>query len=212
MNLETILEPLGVVLNTLKGFVPNLLTGLAILLVGWIVARVVRYLVERILELVRLDTLLEKAGIKLQGLQAQVIAALSYWIVIVLALVSAVNAVKLTVATELLDSTLSYLPSVITAVFVLALGVFFGGLARGFVRTALGGTKTIDPELAGKVAQLTIILSAAAASLGQLGVAAALITHAFTVAFAAVAFALALAFGLGGKDLVKGWVEGLLRK
>ena len=83
---------------------------------------------------------------------------------------------------------------------------------RGLVQTALGGTKTVDPEVAGKAAQVAIILFAAAASLEQLRIATTLITNAFTVTFAALAFALALAFGLGCKDLVKGWVEGLLKK
>ena len=218
MNWETIQEPLRVMWTNAMGFVPNLLAALVILLVGWIVARVVRYLIQRALKLVQLDKVSEKAGINGALKQAnlpepsQVVAKLFYWIVMVLALVMAVNAVKLTVATELLNRLLLYLPNVIAAIFVLVLGFFFGSLVRGLVQTALGGTETMDPEVAGKAAQLAIILFAAAASLEQLRIATILITNAFTVAFAAIAFALALAFGLGCKDLVKGWVEGLLKK
>ncbi len=219
MNWEIIQEPLRVMWTNALGFVPNLLAALVILLVGWVVARVVRYLVQRALKLVQLDKISEKAGINdalkkanLTALPSQVVAKLFYWIVMVLALVMAVNAVKLTVATELLNRLLLYLPNVILAVFVLVLGFFFGNLVRGLVQTALGGTKTMDPEVAGKAAQLAIILFAAAASLEQLRIATILITNAFNVAFAAIAFALALAFGLGCKDLVKGWVEGLLKK
>ena len=218
MNWEIIQEPLRVMWTNTMGFVPNLLAALVILLVGWIVARVVRYLIQRALKLVQLDKVSEKAGINDALKQAnlpepsQVVAKLFYWIVMVLALVMAVNAVKLTVATELLNRLLLYLPNVIAAIFVLVLGFFFGSLVRGLVQTALGGTETMDPEVAGKAAQLAIILFAAAASLEQLRIATILITNAFTVAFAAIAFALALAFGLGCKDLVKGWVEGLLKK
>ncbi len=219
MNWETIQEPLRVMWTNAVGFVPNLLAALVILLVGWIVARVVRYLVQRALKVVQLDKVSEKVGINdalkqanLFTLPSQMVAKLFYWIVIVLALVMAVNAVKLTVATELLSRLLLYLPNVIAAVFVLVLGFFFGNLVRGLVQTALGGTETVDPEVAGKAAQLAIILFAAAASLEQLRIATTLITNAFTVTFAAIAFALALAFGLGCKDWVKGWVEGLLKK
>ena len=218
MHWEIIQEPLRVMWTNTMGFVPNLLAALVILLVGWIVARVVRYLIQRALKLVQLDKVSEKAGINDALKQAnlpepsQVVAKLFYWIVMVLALVMAVNAVKLTVATELLNRLLLYLPNVIAAIFVLVLGFFFGSLVRGLVQTALGGTETMDPEVAGKAAQLAIILFAAAASLEQLRIATILITNAFTVAFAAIAFALALAFGLGCKDLVKGWVEGLLKK
>ncbi len=219
MNWETIQEPLRVMWTNAVGFVPNLLAALVILLVGWIVARVVRNLIQRALKVVQLDKISEKAGINnalkqanLTALPSQVVAKLFYWIVMVLALVMAVNAVKLTVATELLSRLLLYLPNVIAAVFVLVLGFFFGNLVRGLVQTALGGTETVNPEVAGKAAQVAIILFAAAASLEQLRIATILITNAFTVTFAAIAFALALAFGLGCKDLVKGWVEGLLKK
>ena len=219
MNWETIQEPLRVMWTNAVGFVPNLLAALVILLVGWIVARVVRYLVQRALKVVQLDKVSEKVGINdalkqanLFTLPSQMVAKLFYWIVIVLALVMAVNAVRLTVATELLSRLLLYLPNVIAAVFVMVLGFFFGNLVRGLVQTALGGTETVNPEVAGKAAQLAIILFAAAASLEQLRIATTLITNAFTVTFAAIAFALALAFGLGCKDLVKGWVEGLLKK
>jgi len=219
MNWEIIQEPLRVMWTNAVGFVPNLLAALVILLVGWIVARVVRYLVQRALKVVQLDKVSEKVGINdalkqanLFTLPSQMVAKLFYWIVIVLALVMAVNAVRLTVATELLSRLLLYLPNVIAAVFVLVLGFFFGNLVRGLVQTALGGTETVNPEVAGKAAQVAIILFAAAASLEQLRIATTLITNAFTVTFAALAFALALAFGLGCKDLVKGWVEGLLKK
>ena len=218
MNWEIIQEPLRVMWTNAVGFVPNLLAALVILLVGWIVARVVRYLVQRALKVVQLDKVSEKVGINdalkqanLFTLPSQVVAKLFYWIVMVLALMMAVNAVRLTVATELLSRLLLYLPNVILAVFVLVLGFFFGNLVRGLVQTALGVTKTMDPEVAGKAAQLAIILFAVGVSLEQLGIGT-LITTAFNVAFAAIAFALALAFGLGCKDLVKGWVEGLLKK
>ena len=218
MNWEIIQEPLRVMWINTIGFVPNLLAALVILLIGCIVARVVRYLVQRALKLVQLDKISEKAGINdalkqanLTALPSQVVAKLFYWIVMILALVIAVDMVKLTVATELLNRVLLYLPNVILAVFVLVLGFFFGSLLRGLVQTTLGVTKTMDPEVAGKVAQLAIILFAVGVSLEQLRIGT-LITNAFNVAFAAIAFALALAFGLGCKDLVKGWVEGLLKK
>ena len=219
MDWEIIQEPWRVMWTNAVGFVPNRLAALVIRLVGWIVARVVRYLVQRALKVVQLDKVSEKVGINdalkqanLFMLPSQMVAKLFYWIVIVLALVMAVNAVKLTVATELLSRLLLYLPNVIAAVFVLVLGFFFGNLVRGLVQTALGGTKTVDPEVAGKAAQVAIILFAAAASLEQLRIATTLITNAFTVTFGAIAVALALALGLGCKDRVKGWVEGLLKK
>ena len=219
MNLETFQEPLQAMWATTIAFVPNIFAAVVILLVGWIFARIVRFGIQRALRAVKLDVVSEKAGIdaalKQANLEAQpsaVIAKLFYWIVMVLALVMAVNALNLTVATELLNQLLLYLPNVIAAVFVLVLGFFFGNLVRGIVQTALGGTDTVNPEFAGKAAQFAVILFAVAASLEQLRIATTLITNAFTVVFAALAFGFALAFGLGCKDLAKKWVQSRLKK
>ena len=210
MNLENFQEPLQVMWATTIAFVPSIFAAAVILLVGWGVARLVRFVIQRALHAVKLDVVSEKAGLEAQP--SAVIAKLSYWIVMVLALVMAVNALKLTVATELLNQLLLYLPNVIAAVFVLALGFFFGSLVRGIVQTALGCTDTVDPEFAGKAAQLAVILFVVAASLEQLRIATTLITNAFTVVFAALSFSFALALGLGCKDLAKEWVQSRLKK
>lgn len=216
---ELFTEPVREMSTKILSFIPNLLVALVILIVGWIIARVIRALVERVLRLARFDILTERAGINQALLQGQIttnpsgiVGKLFYWIVVLLALVMAIDALGLTVATQLLNELLFYIPNVIAAVFILTLGFFFGGLVRGFVQTLVGGVRAVNPETIGKVAQAAVIIFAVAASLEQLRIATTIITNAFTLLFGALALGLALAFGLGCKDMVKGWVEGLTRK
>ena len=213
---ELFTEPVREMSTKILSFIPNLLVALVILIVGWIIARVIRALVERALRLARFDILTERAGINQSLLQGQIttnpsgiVGKLFYWIVVLLALVMAIDALGLTVATQLLNELLFYIPNVIAAVFILALGFFFGGLVRGFVQTLVGGVRAVNPETIGKVAQAAVIIFAVAASLEQLRIATTIITNAFTLLFGALALGLALAFGLGCKDMVKKWVEGL---
>ena len=216
---ELFTEPVREMSTKILSFIPNLLVALVILIVGWIIARVIRALVERVLRLARFDILTERAGINQALQQGQIttnpsgiVGKLFYWIVVLLALVMAIDALGLTVATQLLNELLFYIPNVIAAVFILTLGFFFGGLVRGFVQTLVGGVRAVNPETIGKVAQAAVIIFAVAASLEQLRIATTIITNAFTLLFGALALGLALAFGLGCKDMVKGWVEGLTRK
>jgi len=216
---ELFTEPVREMSTKILSFIPNLLVALVILIVGWIIARVIRALVERVLRLARFDILTERAGINQALLQGQIttnpsgiVGKLFYWIVVLLALVMAIDALGLTVATQLLNELLFYIPNVIAAVFILTLGFFFGGLVRGFVQTLVGGVRAVNPETIGKVAQAAVIIFAVAASLEQLRIATTIITNAFTLLFGALALGLALAFGLGCKDMVKEWVKGLTGK
>lgn len=216
---ELFTEPVREMWTKVLSFLPNLLVALVILIVGWIIARIIRTLVARVLRMARFDTLTERAGINQALQQGQITTApsgivgkLFYWIVVLLALVMAIDALGLTVATELLNRLLFYIPNVIAAVFILALGFFFGGLVRGFVQTLAGGVQAVNPQTIGKVAQAAVIIFSVAASLEQLRIATTIITYAFAIAFGALALGLALAFGLGCRDLVKEWVEKVARK
>lgn len=209
-------EPVQEMWTKLLAFVPNLLGALAFLIVGWIFARIIRFLVGRLLRRARFDSLTERAGINQALQQGQITTApsaivgkLFYWIVLLLALVMAVNALDLPVATALLSDLARYIPNVIAAAFVLALGLFFGDLVRGFVQTLAAGVRAVKPETIGKLAQAAVIIFAVAAALVQLRVAPNIVTIAFGGFFGALALGLALAFGLGCKDMVKEWVEGL---
>lgn len=216
---EIIVEPLKAMGTRVAEFLPNVLGALIILVVGWAVARGILYVVHRGLRTVQLDTLTENVGVNkvlrqgnIKAMPSLLIAKLFYWIVFILALVMAVNALGLTVAAQLLNSLLLYLPNVIAAAFILVLGIFFGSLVRGLVQTTLAGSEAVEAQTVGKIAQAAVVVFAVAGALVQLRIAEAIVTNAFTIVFGAIAFGVALAFGLGCKELIKDWVENLVKK
>ncbi|MFQ5724401.1 MAG: hypothetical protein ACE5G6_07900 [Terriglobia bacterium] len=216
---EILIEPTQQMWGKILSFLPNLLGALVILLVGVILARILQALIERGLRMARFDTLTERAGVnqalergQIKTLPSGMVGRLFYWVVVLLALVGAMNALGLTVATELLNQLVQYLPNVIAAIFVLALGFFFGSVVRGFVQTVASGVRAVNPETLGKIAQAAVIIFAVAAALEQLRIAAAIVSSAFNILFGGLALGLALAFGLGCKDIVKNWVESITRK
>ena len=212
-------EPIQDMWSKLLSFVPNLIGALAVLILGWIVAQLIQVAVERLLKMARFDSLTDRAGInqalqqgKIRQAPSGIMARLFFWIVMLLALAIAVNVLQLEVASQMLYRLVYYVPNVIVAAFILALGFFFGGLVRGFVATMAGSLRAVDPQTLGKIAQAAVILFAVAASLEQLRIATQIIVNAFTAVFGALALGFALAFGLGCKDIVKSWVEGVIRK
>ena len=212
-------EPVREMLTRLIGYLPTLLGALVILIVGWIVAKVIRGIVNRLLKVIRFDKLADKAGISeilskggFKATTGEVLSGLVYWLVIIMVLVIVVNALGLPQASDVLESLFAYIPNVIAAIFVLVIGMFLANFVSGIVRTAAGNANLPKPEVLAGISRWAIIIFAATISLRELGIAPLLVTTTFNILFGGVCLALALAFGLGGKDAAAKYIEQLQKK
>jgi hypothetical protein len=201
------------------GFLANLLGALLILLVGWVVAKGAKFAVKRFLGIVRFDQVSEKAGFRkilmnggISETPAELMATLLYWFVMLIIVVASLNALNLPVVSDLVSRVLLYIPQVIAAVVVLVLGLLLGNFVAGVVRVAAGNAAIANADRVGQVAFYAIAIFAVSMALQQLGIAAELVLSAFSILFGAACLALAIAFGLGAKDvaggLVKTWLDG----
>ena len=214
-----IVEPAKEMLTRIANFIPILIGALLILIVGWIVAKIIKGLVNRILAVIRFDVIAEKAGVSnilskggIKLTARQMISGLAYWLVMIMVLVMVVNALGLTVASQLLEGLLAYIPKVIAAIFVLVLGMFMGNIVSGIIRTTASNANLPKPQMLGNISQWAIVIFAATISLTQLGIAPLLVASTFNILFGGICLALALAFGLGGKDIAAKYLEDLRRR
>ncbi|MBI4597027.1 MAG: hypothetical protein HY737_01315, partial [Candidatus Omnitrophica bacterium] len=125
-----IVEPVQALVNQLMVFLPTLLGALLLLLIGWLVAVLIQNIVTRVLKTIALDKLadqiqlsdvLAKGGIKRKF--SELIGLIVYWLVMLAVLMVVFNALQLTVAAQLLQSVVTFLPNVIAALFILVVGV-----------------------------------------------------------------------------------------
>lgn len=214
-----IVEPIREMLTTIVGYLPTLLGALIILVAGWAVAKALRRIVSRLLKAARFDKLADKAGISeilskggLATSAVEVVSRLVYWLVIVMVLVMVVNALGLPQASDVLESLFAYIPNVIAALFVLVVGMFMANFVAGIVRTAAGNAYLPRPEMFAGVSRWAIIIFAGTISLKELGIATLLVTTTFNIILGGVCLALALAFGLGGKDAAARYLEEWKKK
>ena len=216
---ELIVDPIRQMLAKILAYLPILLGALIILIVGWIVAKVIRRLVDWLLKAVRFDTLADKAGITgilskgdLKITAREVVSGLVYWLVIIMVLVMTVNALGLPNTSDVLASLFAYIPNVIAALLVLVVAMFLAGFVSGIVRVAAGNAKLPKPELLAGISRWAIIIFALTIALAQLGIATLLVTTTFNIILGGIVLALALAFGLGGKDAAARYLEELKQK
>ena len=214
-----IVEPIRQMLTRIMAYLPVLLGALIILIVGWIVAKAIRRIVDWLLKAVHFDTLADKAGISavlrkgdLKILARQVISGLVYWLIMIMVLVMTVDALGLPKASDVLASLFAYVPKVIAALFILVVAMFLASFVSGIVRIAAGNAKLPKPELLAGICRWAIIIFAVTISLAQLGIAPLLVTATFNIILGGIVLALALAFGLGGKDAAAKYLEELKQK
>jgi len=213
--LYTLLDSLNQGLSTTIAFLPNILVGIIILLIGVVISSFVKQLVVKILQTVHIDNYLEKYNIpsKEKGFSlVDILAEIVRWFVIILFLIPTADIWQLPQFALLLNTFLLYLPNVFVAAIIAVVGLVFAKLAADVVAAS---TKKLSPDIS-KIATSTVRISLTIfiilAVLNQLGVAQDLIRILFTGFVAMVALAGGLAFGLGGKDFAKALLDKLQKK
>ena len=193
-------------LDKVVGFLPNLLGFLLILLIGYIIAKVVAKVVTKLLEKVGVDRRLKdnKAGSYVDAVLpgasiAAGIAAVVFWLIFIFFIVTAVGALEIPAATDFMDRVLAYLPNVIVAILIFVVAALISGAVGGLVARVMGDTTT--GKVVASVVPAVVMVIAFFMILEQLQIAPEIVRIAFGAVMFAMALALALAFGLGGRDV-----------
>jgi hypothetical protein len=214
-----IAEPIRQMLTRILAYLPVLLGALLILIIGWLVAKAIRRIVDWLLTAVHFDTLADKAGISAVLRKGEfkinargVISGLVYWLIMIMVLVMTVDALGLPKASDVLASLFAYVPKVIAALLVLIVAMFLASFVSGIVRMAAGNANLPKPGLLAGISRWAIIIFAVTMSLVELGVAPLLVTATFNIILGGIVLGLALAFGLGGKDAAARYLEELKQK
>lgn len=214
-----LLEPARVMLTQIGQLLMKSLGVIIILITGWLISKVIRAAVTRILRAVKLDeisdrieldSVLEKGGITYS--LSELIGVICYWLALLITFMVAFNAVGLTIAAGLLDKIVTYVPNVIAAIFILILGMFVATLLRNIVQTTANNAGLTQGKLLSKVVEVVVGAFAALIALEQLGVGISITELTLSIILGSVGLALALAFGLGCKDVAGKYVEDFLDK
>lgn len=199
LDIDAISDPTTAMLQTIIQAIPPILGAAVVLLVTYYIARLVSRLATEFLSGIGFDRMPASIGMTWNDSRppSQWVGYLLLVAIMLAAVASAAELLQSDFLVELVGQFLVFFWQAVIAVVVLAVGLYFAGLARRIVSSS--GTE--HAGLLGRVAQVAIIIFAAAMALGQLGVASSIVNLAFGITLAAVGFGLALAFGLGGRDV-----------
>jgi hypothetical protein len=196
-------------------FGPKVVAAALLLSAAWVLARGLRRLTIKLLRKLKFDVIAEKAGIEdflLRGgvryTAVTIVAGLIYWLILIAVTLAVLESLGMQAATALFERIVLYIPNVIVAILVLLVGGLAGKVVRGTSYTYLNNIGIQGAAFLSAVAQAAIMIFVASVALEQLNIGGQVLVSAFQIAFGAMCLALALAFGLGGRD----WAAHILEK
>lgn len=196
-------------------FIPNLITGLIIILVGWIISYIVRWIVYRVMQTLGLDRAVEKIGVteglasaNIKQTPSQLVALVLYWYIFLSFILEGFTAMQLGELLRPIQSLIEFLPVGIVSLVLLTLGVMF---AR-FAGNAVSGTmQTIGIEFhesLGNIVRFLIISFVVIIVMEQVGLDASVVSTILSSTVIIIIAGLALAFGLGGRTVTRNVLAG----
>jgi uncharacterized membrane protein YbaN (DUF454 family) len=208
-------ERFRIALGQILAILPGLIMAFIILLAGFLVARTLERLVDGLLERAQFDREAAKWGVAEAaersgaGRPAQIVGKLLFWFVMLAVILLASSALGVENIGDLFANLVGYIPSVFAAIIVMVLGIILGEFVRALILASGGGMEGM-PLLA-RTAKSIVVLISVFMALQQVGVAADIVTTAFTLILGAAALAVALAFGIGNTalagEIIRRWYE-----
>ncbi len=216
---KVLIEPFRQAFQDIVAFLPSLLTGIVVFLVGLGLAWLAKALAIRVVRLLKLDAAFERSGVTealkkmaARDTPAKLIGRMFFWLVTFIFFVLALRVMRVPVIDQLFARFVLYVPNIIVALVILIIGWLLGNfLGRAaLIASVNAGIRKAGPLSRG--VKGIVLLFALAMALEQLGIARTMIVAAFAIAFGGIVLALALAFGLGSQGLAKTFLEKRLKK
>jgi len=211
---SVILQPFDRFLERLLAFLPDLMTSILIFIAGIFIGVILKSVSLRFFRAIKIDKFSERSGaveiMKKGGVNdplSGILAKLLGWVTIISFLILSLRTLDIPAVERILERFLLYLPNIFVAAIVIFLGYFLGNFLG---RAALIAAVNAGFRMAGLIARLvkiTIILLSITMALEQLGIGRETIIIAFAIIFGGIVFALSLAFGIGGRDIARDYLE-----
>jgi len=204
-------------LDSLFKFIPNLIGFLVILIVGYLIAKIVKSVIAKLLDKAGLDEHLHsgQTGEYVERVSpgaspSRLIAGVVFWFIFLFVLSAAIGALQIPAVTAFMNQVLAYLPNVIVAVLIFVVAGVVAAAVAGLVAKTMGDTPT--GKVVASVVPALVMGIAIFMILNQLRIAPEIVQITYTALVGALALGLALAFGLGGREVAAEMLRNAYQK
>jgi hypothetical protein len=214
-SIDMLVDATRTFLHQIAAFLPRLLQALVVVVVGWLFAKAVRFAVDRALRAVNFNVLTERAGtdnfLKQAGMRGDtttLFGIVAFWLVILATLIIAFDGLGLTYITDLLGRVVLFTPKLLIAMLIVVFGSYCARFVGNAVHSYCLDAQIPDADILGRVVRYLILTFVVMIALSQVEIGGDIVQRTFLIILAGVMLALALAFGLGGKN----WAAAMLQR
>ncbi|REI13287.1 mechanosensitive ion channel [Staphylococcus felis] len=209
LKMESVSNPIRSMMQSVLNFAPRILVAVIILIIGLFIAKMLGTLVKNLLQSLNVSRFNHYINFGNDKNSIDLPVAVGWVITTIIGLfffVQALNTVNLTVLNKIGAAIIGYLPLVVSAGIILALGLIGGNLLAKFIRKSTGNNTLAE------VVKFLLIIVAVFMTLDQLNFAQSIVNVAFLLILGAIAVAFAIAFGIGGKSFAEKQLQKLSNK
>jgi hypothetical protein len=209
MDLQLVFDELMRVVRDIIQFIPRLINGLLIILLGYLIAAAARLVIRFILHRLGFDSIMEQSGVahSLRGVGVKIplsrlAARLVFLLLLLSFLITAMRLMGLEAVAAILQQLLDFLPTIVAALIVFLIGSIAARFVGDLVTTIASGNDLSYAGRLGRLIQYLLTIFVVVLALGALGVQTAILITALTIMIAAFGLALGLGFGLGSRNII----------
>ena len=203
-------------LGKVTTFLPNLLAMITILILGFLIAWIVKKLIFRFLKAIQFDKVSERWGLPhilskggVTYSPADLLSRFFYWVIVLITLILGINALEVAATQNFISHFFNYLPHLFAAMIILAIGYLIAIFLGQATLIAAVNAQMESAKILSRAVRWFIIILSLTMTLYHLGIAEKVIVAAFSITFGGIVLALAIAFGWGGRELAKNFLEKL---
>ncbi len=196
--------------NNFLEFLPQLLKGILFLIIGWLIIKVILYVIKKALGFSNIDSLPEKlnideifgeSSIKIQP--TKIIVTAIKWILILVFIIVGSELLGLRMVSEQLSNLIGYIPKLISALVIFAVGIYVANLVKNALTSTFKSLELTGGNLIGNIAFYIIAIIVSVTALNQAGINTDLITSNLSIILGSILAAFTISFGLGSRDVIK---------
>jgi hypothetical protein len=214
-SIDMVVDAAQEFLHQTAAFLPRLLLALLVVVAGWLFAKVVRFTVQRALRAINFNVLTERAGTDnflrqagMRGDTTTLFGLVAFWLVMLAALIIAFNGLGLNYISDLLGRAVLFAPKLLVAMLLIVFGSYCARFVGNAVHAYCVDARISDAAILSRLVRYVIMTLVVMIALVQVEIAGNMLERTLLIILAGIMLALALAFGLGGKD----WAATLLQR
>ncbi|MBB4079774.1 small-conductance mechanosensitive channel [Lewinella aquimaris] len=213
------LDSLQAMGRTFMMALPRIFAAIVVLLLGWLIARLISRVVERVLTVAKFDVLAQRVGAddmiaraNVKETPSNLIARFIYWVLILVVIITAADTVGWTAVSTEISKLLSYLPQLLAAIVFFIIGFYIVTFIRNAIRGATGSLGISAGRIISSVIYYLLLLIVSLTALEQAGVDTSIITSNMLVIVGAIMLAAAISYGFASREVMANILAGFFNR